>query len=93
MALSKQCIDRTGTDFYLPDGKIGDRIQISPACDLWMFGDKYGTITGIVKRGKYKGYYKVNMDKTGSSKISRDNIMDIYQVAPHLSQWWVSYYN
>ena len=32
--------------------KEGDRVEISPSCDLWMFGAKYGEITKIEMSGE-----------------------------------------
>lgn len=41
--------------------RIGDRVQLHPATDAWMSGDKYGTITRVGSR-----FYSVRMDKSGS---------------------------
>jgi len=29
--------------------KVGDRVELHPACDLWMRGARFGTITKITK--------------------------------------------
>ena len=38
----------------------GDRVQVHPACDCWMMGDRYGTIEKITKRS-----FHVRMDRSG----------------------------
>lgn len=35
----------------LADFTVGQRVQISPSCDLWMRGARYGTVRGIGRRG------------------------------------------
>lgn len=44
----------------LNDFKVGDRVQISPACDRWMMGDKYGEVIRIGRR-----LLRLKMDRSG----------------------------
>ena len=39
---------------------IGTRVQADPACDCWMMGDRFGTITKITSRSIH-----VKMDRSG----------------------------
>ncbi len=39
---------------------VGKRVELHPALDLWMMGDRFGT---VVKAGRT--YYSVKMDKSG----------------------------
>lgn len=50
---------------------IGHRVEIHPGTDLWMRGDRYGTIEGVTPDGRYK----VRMDKSNRVvKLAQDNI-------------------
>ena len=42
---------------------IGDRIELSPACDLWMRGARYGTIVGFSLTPKDR--VRFTLDRTG----------------------------
>lgn len=42
-----------------------DRIEIHPACDRWMRGDRYGSVIEIRTRKKRGTEYKVHLDKSG----------------------------
>jgi hypothetical protein len=37
-------------DFTIESFKPGQRIQLHPACDRWMAGDKFGTVVRITRR-------------------------------------------
>jgi hypothetical protein len=39
----------------------GDRVELSPACDLWMRGARFGTIVGFIGPSSHPSY-KVRMD-------------------------------
>jgi hypothetical protein len=41
------------------------RVELSPATDAWMQGDRYGEVIGEISRGPRKGFLKVRMDKSG----------------------------
>lgn len=49
---------------------VGDRVEIAPHFDLWMRGDRYGTVVKDSKLGVY-----VKMDKTGKRlRYGRDDL-------------------
>lgn len=45
---------------------VGDRVELSPGCDLWVRGAKYGTVTAI-----RKGLIMVRMDHKQVRKLIR----------------------
>ena len=50
---------------------VGTRVQLHPATDAWMRGDRFGE---IVKQGRK--YYHVRMDRSGRVlKVAPRNIM------------------
>jgi hypothetical protein len=49
---------------------LGKRVQMHPATDQWMMGDRYGEIVGYIQAS---GFYKVKLDKSGR----------IYRVSPN----------
>lgn len=50
--------------------KLGDRVELHPATDAWMSGDRYGKIVAIGPK-----YCRVRMDRSGRLlKIARHNI-------------------
>ena len=55
----------------LTDVSIGTRVEISPACDLWMQGARFGTIRGaeIDKHGRE--VVIVRMDHKSVRKLQR----------------------
>jgi hypothetical protein len=54
--------------------RAGDRVQLHPATDAWMMGDRYGT---VIKIGRQ--LLHVRMDRSGKvRKVSPGNIFDIY---------------
>jgi hypothetical protein len=53
---------------------VGDRVQLHPATDAWMMGDRYGTITKLGRLNLH-----VAMDVSGKTrKVAPSNIFDIY---------------
>lgn len=53
--------------------KIGDRVQLHPATNLWMRGDRYGT---IIKIGRLLVHLK--MDKSGRTvRIHPEGIAEV----------------
>lgn len=34
------------------DFKAGDRVELHPACDLWMRGARFGTVKHVTRMGK-----------------------------------------
>jgi ribosomal protein L21E len=50
------------TDLLLEQFQVGDRIEISPALDRWMAGDRFGTVTKLGLR-----YLRVDMDASGQN--------------------------
>jgi hypothetical protein len=47
---------------------VGDRVELSPACDLWMRGARFGVVVGksITKADRYK----IELDKILGRKFS-----------------------
>jgi hypothetical protein len=60
---------------------VGDRVQLHPATDSWMKGDRYGEIVGYVRTSSPLHtvlYYRVKLDKSGAQlKFSPGNLMAI----------------
>jgi len=55
--------------------RVGDRVQLHPATDAWMRGDRYGTVTKITRISLH-----VLMDRSGRTrKVAADSIYDIYE--------------
>lgn len=49
---------------------VGDRIELSPATDAWMMGDRYGE---VIRIGRF--YLTVKMDTSGKErKVSPENV-------------------
>lgn len=46
-------------DHQLSDFKPGHRVELHPACDRWMMGDKFGTVTSVSSSRVY-----VKLDKS-----------------------------
>ena len=54
--------------------KVADRVQLHPATDRWMMGDRYGT---VIKLGRK--HLHVKLDRSGKTiRIAPANIYDIY---------------
>lgn len=59
-----------------PNGKmyvlgIGSRVQAHPACDCWMMGDRYGTITKITSKSIH-----VKMDRSGKTRKFTSDLLE-----------------
>lgn len=67
---------------------IGDRVQLHPATDHWMRGDRYGTIVGVKRvydpepellrraPNRVTGY-RVKLDKSGKIvRVHPDNVLE-----------------
>ena len=53
--------------------ETGKRVQLHPATDAWMRGDKFGTVVKIGRR-----LVSVKMDKSGRTlKLSVNNVQSI----------------
>lgn len=53
--------------------RVGDRVQLHPATDAWMMGDRFGT---VIKIGRE--LLHVRMDRSGKlRRIAPRNIYDI----------------
>jgi hypothetical protein len=53
--------------------ETGKRVQLHPATDAWMRGDRYGTVVKIGRR-----LVSVKLDKSGRTlKLSLDNVQTI----------------
>ena len=55
---------------------IGKRVQLHPATDAWMQGDRYGRITGLGKAlPNGERPYRVKLDVSGRSRLFHpDNV-------------------
>lgn len=50
--------------------KVGDRIELHPATNAWLFGDRYGEIVKVGRK-----LYHVKMDRSGRTlKVLPRNI-------------------
>ena len=47
----------------LTDFAIGDRVELHPATDAWMFGDRYGEVVKIGRK-----YVHVKCDRSGRTR-------------------------
>jgi hypothetical protein len=66
-----ETIDLTNMDSRVLFLEIGMRIELHPACDAWMMGDRYGE---IIKLGKK--WIHLKMDRSGKiRKIGYGNIL------------------
>jgi hypothetical protein len=55
--------DSLGYAETLADLPIGARVECSPACDCWMRGDRYGTVTATGRK-----FASVRMDRSGRTR-------------------------
>lgn len=72
----------------MTDSRIGKRVQLHPATDRWMRGDKYGEIVAISARCRSyidpqdwrNGYtFTVLMDRSGQRiKVAEGNIVEVF---------------
>jgi len=51
---------------------IGARVEAHPACDCWMMGDRFGTITKITSKSIH-----VKMDRSGKVRRFTSDLLDI----------------
>ena len=59
----------------LREFKLHDRVQLSPACERWMMGDRYGEVVAIGSK-----LLKVRMDVSGKTiDIIPDRIGEIVE--------------
>jgi len=49
------------TDLLLEQYNVGDRVELHPATDRWMSGDRYGEVVAI---GRF--YLHLKMDRSGA---------------------------
>lgn len=47
---------------------VGDRVEIHPAADSWMRGDRYGEVVSVLKGGPNAGNPCILMDKSGRER-------------------------
>jgi len=53
---------------------IGDRVQVHPATDTWMRGDRYGEVVGLVRCDRVK----VLLDRSGRTLVFHvSNILEV----------------
>ncbi len=72
----------------MKDPRVGKRVQLHPATDRWMRGDKYGVITSVSKRVRSyldpkdprNGHtFTIKMDRSGQSiRVIEGNILEVY---------------
>lgn len=63
------------TQNTIDDFETGQRVQLHPATDAWMSGDRYGTVEGAGRGGKT---LKIRMDRSGKVRQMRpDNLMPV----------------
>lgn len=72
----------------MADYRIGRRVELHPATDRWMRGDRYGTIVGVSKRSR--SYlnprdprngrtFTVLMDRSGKRlRFSESDISEVF---------------
>jgi len=54
------------------------RVQLHPACDDWMRGDRFGDLLKVVKR-KGKATYHVKLDVSGKvRRVPEELIYELY---------------
>lgn len=57
----------------LKDFNVNERVQTHPATDLWMSGDRYGTVVKIGRK-----YVHVKLDRSGRTQtIAPSNLIDV----------------
>ena len=45
----------------------GDRVELHPAMDRWMMGDRYGTVVRIIPSRKGEDRVSILMDRSGKT--------------------------
>jgi hypothetical protein len=56
----------------ITDFKVGDRIQLHPATDLWAFGVKYGNVLAIGRK-----LLHVKLDNGWKRRVNPANVLEI----------------
>lgn len=51
------------TDLLLEMFKVGDRVQLHPATDRWMRGDRFGVVSKVGRR-----YVHIRLDRSGDDR-------------------------
>ncbi len=51
------------TDLLLEQFTVGDRVELHPATDRWMRGDRFGTVAKLGRR-----YVHVKLDRSGDTR-------------------------
>ena len=51
------------TDLLLEQFAVGDRVELHPATDRWMRGDRFGTVAKLGRR-----YVHVKLDRSGDTR-------------------------
>lgn len=51
------------TDLLLEQFTVGDRVELHPATDRWMRGDRFGTVVKLGRR-----YVHVALDRSGDTR-------------------------
>lgn len=51
------------TDLLLEQFTVGDRVELHPATDRWMRGDRFGTVAKLGRR-----YVHVTLDRSGDTR-------------------------
>ena len=64
------------------DFQVGDRIEMHPATDAWMMGDRYGEIIKKThtlgrNRTRYPFRYHVKLDKSGRTTIMSSSLITL----------------
>lgn len=49
----------------MPIYTMGTRVELHPATDAWMRGDRYGEIVAVVEKHGHVTSVRVRMDKSG----------------------------
>jgi hypothetical protein len=55
----------------------GDRVQLSPATDAWMRGDRYGEVLGFIRGRKHGIRYRVRLDKSGRVAVLPASLLSL----------------
>jgi hypothetical protein len=58
----------------LSDFFVGDRIQLHPASERWMRGDRYGEVVSLGRK-----YLKVRMDSGPTFKVDPRDVIEVVE--------------
>ena len=61
--MAKKYMTRNQSDLLLEQFTVGDRVELHPATDRWMRGDRFGE---VVKLGRH--YVHVKLDVSGQTR-------------------------